>query len=234
MPSNFKDVRDFHVKYKLPFDFPPMLITLMPPEVFGFRHKFLLEEHLEFVEATRTKSLVKAVDSLIDFVYVAFGTVLFMGAGEHSVHADFPFPDFERTKARASQFGLLAGAAPRPTLLEEKTLELISGRMGNEVHLFELSHGLETLNSIPLSLAALWNAAWQAYYGAALMGVNAECWAACWGHVHQKNMEKVRADESGSNSVRKSSWDVVKPEGWTPPDPLIKVELERWTISNVR
>lgn len=35
--------------------------------------------------------------------------------------------------------------------------------------------------------------------------------------VHEANMKKVRA-ERASDSKRGSAYDVVKPEGWTPPD----------------
>lgn len=38
-----------------------------------------------------------------------------------------------------------------------------------------------------------------------------------WARVQEKNMQKVRV-ESPDQSKRKSKYDVVKPEGWTPPD----------------
>lgn len=38
-----------------------------------------------------------------------------------------------------------------------------------------------------------------------------------WRRVHSKNMEKVRAEKPG-DSKRGTTYDVVKPEGWTPPD----------------
>lgn len=38
-----------------------------------------------------------------------------------------------------------------------------------------------------------------------------------WRRVHEKNMQKVRA-EKASDSKRGSTFDVVKPPGWTPPD----------------
>jgi predicted HAD superfamily Cof-like phosphohydrolase len=37
-----------------------------------------------------------------------------------------------------------------------------------------------------------------------------------WRRVHEKNMIKVRAERAG-DSKRGSTFDVVKPEGWTPP-----------------
>lgn len=38
-----------------------------------------------------------------------------------------------------------------------------------------------------------------------------------WRRVHAANMQKVRANKL-SDSKRGSLYDVVKPEGWTPPD----------------
>lgn len=43
-------------------------------------------------------------------------------------------------------------------------------------------------------------------------------WQDGWTLVQQANMSKVRARADGSDSKRGSSWDVVKPEGWRPPD----------------
>lgn len=41
---------------------------------------------------------------------------------------------------------------------------------------------------------------------------------AAWRRVHEANMAKVRAKADGSDSKRGSGFDIVKPEGWTPPD----------------
>lgn len=43
-------------------------------------------------------------------------------------------------------------------------------------------------------------------------------WQRGWNLVQAANMAKVRAQADGSDSVRESSFDVVKPEGWTAPD----------------
>jgi predicted HAD superfamily Cof-like phosphohydrolase len=39
-----------------------------------------------------------------------------------------------------------------------------------------------------------------------------------WRRVHFANMNKVRASQDGSDSKRGSSYDVIKPPGWRPPD----------------
>jgi len=38
-----------------------------------------------------------------------------------------------------------------------------------------------------------------------------------WRRVHWANMLKQRAKPDGSDSKRKSSWDVIKPDGWVHP-----------------
>ncbi len=43
-------------------------------------------------------------------------------------------------------------------------------------------------------------------------------WPQLFAEVQRANMSKERAKNDGSNSARKSSLDVIKPAGWTPPD----------------
>lgn len=43
-------------------------------------------------------------------------------------------------------------------------------------------------------------------------------WQEGWNAVQAANISKVRAAKDGSDSKRGSSFDVVKPEGWTAPD----------------
>ena len=43
-------------------------------------------------------------------------------------------------------------------------------------------------------------------------------WQKGWDLVQKANMSKVRAQPDGSDSLRGSSFDVVKPEGWRPPN----------------
>lgn len=53
-------------------------------------------------------------------------------------------------------------------------------------------------------------------------------WQEGWNAVQAANMTKVRANENGSNSTRKSKFDVVKPEGWQPPDIAGILEDHGW------
>jgi predicted HAD superfamily Cof-like phosphohydrolase len=67
----FKDVQDFHLKFKIPTPDKP---TPLAPDVFEFRLKFLMEELEEFVIASETNNQEEVFDGLIDLVYVALGT----------------------------------------------------------------------------------------------------------------------------------------------------------------
>src|SRR5574337_947878 len=89
-------VQMFHLKFGLPDGNADTLITgtAEGAEAAEYRVKFLQEELDELVEAINDGDRVKAFDALIDLVYVAHGTALFMGvspgkwaAGMEAVHA---------------------------------------------------------------------------------------------------------------------------------------------------
>jgi predicted HAD superfamily Cof-like phosphohydrolase len=61
---------------------------------------------------------------------------------------------------------------------------------------------------------ALMDEAYVTYGFAHLLGYP---WAAGWEAVQRANMAKERATKTTSTE-RGGTWDVVKPEGWTPPD----------------
>lgn len=60
---------------------------ILAADLFEFRRKFLEEELKEFVDAHGKGDVVKAIDSLIDLVYVAHGTALLMGVTPHQWNA---------------------------------------------------------------------------------------------------------------------------------------------------
>lgn len=55
-------------------------------------------------------------------------------------------------------------------------------------------------------------------------------WQEGWEAVQKANMAKVRAAADGSDSKRGSSFDVVKPEGWTAPDIKAVLNKHGWAI----
>lgn len=75
--AGFQDVRDFHDKFNVPMAAKP---TLLEGETYNFRLGFMQEELQEFVQAHYDGDLATAYDSLIDLVYVAYGTAQMMGA----------------------------------------------------------------------------------------------------------------------------------------------------------
>lgn len=52
--------------------------------------------------------------------------------------------------------------------------------------------------------------------GTAYLQFGADVFNEAWDRVHGKNMQKVRALRAG-DSKRGSTYDVIKPAGWTPP-----------------
>lgn len=75
----YSDVQDFHDKFRVPT--PPRL-TLLDAETLEFRRKFLQEELDELIKAHEEGSIADAVDSMIDLIYVAVGTLDMMGLSE--------------------------------------------------------------------------------------------------------------------------------------------------------
>ena len=73
----YDDVAEFHLKV-LGVEHPTH-ITLQDREWIMERFRFLNEEANEFLEASLESDLVKAVDGLLDTVYVALGTLYFLG-----------------------------------------------------------------------------------------------------------------------------------------------------------
>lgn len=74
--SGFQDVRDFHDKFGVPLAAKPQFLD---DEAYNFRLGFMKEELQEFVDSTYHGDLPTAFDSLIDLVYVAYGTAQMMG-----------------------------------------------------------------------------------------------------------------------------------------------------------
>lgn len=75
----------FHMKFDLPVGGTNLLFNESgeTSEAFRFRVEFLKEELQEFVDAAHVGDRVKALDALVDLVYVALGTSLFMGVHAH-------------------------------------------------------------------------------------------------------------------------------------------------------
>jgi predicted HAD superfamily Cof-like phosphohydrolase len=70
--TNFvQDIIDFHKKFGLNYDGPP---RELPDLLSEFRMKFMQEELDEYCEGEDMHDKEKMLDSLVDLLYVAFGT----------------------------------------------------------------------------------------------------------------------------------------------------------------
>lgn len=55
-------------------------------------------------------------------------------------------------------------------------------------------------------------------------------WRDGWALVQLHNMRKHRAAKDGSDSKRGTQYDVVKPEGWVPPDITDLLKRAGWNV----
>lgn len=77
---------------------------------------------------------------------------------------------------------------------------------------------------LPGAADALVDLVYVAMGTAILMGLP---WQDLWNEVQRKNMEKMRASDA-TRSKRHSALDVIKPEGWTPPDHTEALKRYGW------
>lgn len=77
MSTNFDDVKAFHEKFGVPVGSSPH--RFYSKEDFLFRYGFMSEELFEFLTAHERDDLPGMADALIDLVYVAMGTAVWLG-----------------------------------------------------------------------------------------------------------------------------------------------------------
>lgn len=118
MHDGYDDVLDFHRKFNAPIRERPQLLER---DEYNFRVKFLQEELDEFRDAHERGDLAGAFDSLLDIVYVAFGTSAMMGLPWHAGWNEVQRANME--KMSAADLCLLLG----------KSLEEIGARHPTDV-----------------------------------------------------------------------------------------------------
>jgi predicted HAD superfamily Cof-like phosphohydrolase len=89
----------------------------------------------------------------------------------------------------------------------------------------ELKEALETKDHVK-AFDALLDLAYVTYGTALFMGVDPQQWHAGMAAVHRANMAKERATKP-SESKRGTTFDVVKPLGWTAPEKALE-EILAW------
>lgn len=99
----------------------------------------------------------------------------------------------------------------RPTLLGPRTADFRTRCLLEEVEEFRVACESGDMHGAADALVDL---VYFAHGTAVMMGLP---WGDLWDEVQRANMSKVRA-ASAAESKRGSGLDVVKPNGWTPPD----------------
>jgi predicted HAD superfamily Cof-like phosphohydrolase len=214
---DFFDVLTFHEKFLLPCGVLPKPMT---QPMIDFRVPFLYEELDEFGQAHAEKNLVQAADALLDLVYVACGTALFIGISERQRAL---WPQYSDVLWATKETGFIVPA--KPAFMPEGVHRHFAAALRSRINLFVMSHQAaidNELNAIEISLLNLRLLCHACHVAASLMGVP---WVECWAHVQEANMAKRRAARDGSDSKRGTPWDVVKPEEWSAPDAKIAETL---------
>ena len=101
--------------------------------------------------------------------------------------------------------------AIEPSFLDSKAFAFRANFMGEELNEFCQAHAKKDMHGCADALVDL---AYVLHGTALMMGIP---WCQIWNEVQRANMAKMRA-VSKTQSKRKSSLDVVKPEGWRGPD----------------
>ncbi len=78
----YEDVAEFNHKFNLPM---PNKVTPLDKKTMEYRLGFLAEELSETIEAAEKGDMSGIADGLVDLVYVAIGTAIFMGLPWHEL-----------------------------------------------------------------------------------------------------------------------------------------------------
>lgn len=223
MQKEFNDVLAFHQKFMLPRGQHPCVLD---KDQLDFRVGFLNEELAEFQEAHRLGDMVEAVDGLLDLVYVACGTALFVGTP--AVKSDNGgWPTFNDIAMGGDPL-VVPNMDGIPKLLRPAVLNTVASGIQSKLdefinfHQYALDDVHEPGMPLAAALESLGGICTWAYRAADMMCVP---WYRCWHHVQTANMSKIRAARDGSDSKRGSGWDVVKPPKFLPPNGYIRGEL---------
>jgi predicted HAD superfamily Cof-like phosphohydrolase len=129
--------------------------------------------------------------------------------GAYPRHPDRKLLEF-RLKFLLEEVLEFAGAAGYQVFVDP-THDRKTGEVTNEVQITQVRNEVDHAGMFD----ALIDEVYVAMGTAHLLGYP---WQVGWNAVQTANMQKVRAAKDGSDSKRGSSFDVVKPEGWTAPD----------------
>lgn len=233
MQTNFRDVVDFQRKFEIPMPESPTLVDM---DMGQFRLRFLTEELDETVSCHLAKDMPGFFDGLLDLYYVVAGTAAIFGFPYEQHFFQFAKNRLESlphspgfvtgTTAEYSWAWIYARAKYRDVPKEPRwPHELSMGRI-----LEKLSKLIDDVGDAYLEEdldRMAWNLAELGFYTMVVSAVCGLPWEEGWNEVQTKNMSKVRALRH-EDSKRGSTYDVVKPEGWTPPDIAAILRRRGW------
>lgn len=211
-----QDVKRFHDKFGL---VTPSSFTRLEDSLHKFRTGFFVEELQEYDDAVQAKDLSTALDSLIDLIYIISGASLLHGIEANELYAAGAIVDDFFDDSSVLREGLTDEEPTKIALPEEYPSNMFVGMMTAYIEAYNKVHeddelDIETRHQyVKFILAAMFNSTIMAAY---YCGCTDDLWNELWDDVQRANMSKVRA-EKASDSKRGSTWDVVKPAGWVPP-----------------
>lgn len=206
----FEDVKKFQTKFSVPM---PDHQSVLNDEAYNFRVGFLREEQKEFVDSHFKKDFEGCIDALLDEVYVACGTSLMMGVDEIAWGEAYNYVLDNEKSTSILDAGKLPKSGQLSFLTDEeynKAVSLLELNLNNFIHF----HYYGKIEGSTNAMAAIVSTCYSIAYH---MGIDWATWRELWDDVQRANMTKVRAT-SASQSKRKTSLDVIKPEGWVGPN----------------
>lgn len=199
MKREFDLVGEFHEKFGMPVATAKTRVSpeKIPLKQFLFRFGFHMEELLEFWSGYESRTYVDMADAIIDEAYVILGTAHFCGI----YLPDYEFHDSERAKLSHVSFADVIGdlydtmVSAQHDIYDAYMAKMYShDRMGAA-----LARAYDSVRLASLRLGLPWHDLFD--------------------EVQRANITKERATGTDDpRSKRGSAWDIVKPEGWTPPD----------------
>lgn len=204
------DIRDFHEKFEIA-DGPESYLERHA----GMRQIALLEELNELSTAFAAGNLVNYLDALVDLDYFAIGTIFLLGQQDVMRQEQAAVRIIYHLSKDAHRGHTLS--APQPPLPSQYVFLLgnIYANLGVAFHSVMMAgRGGDPLQYFTKAAQALVEVHRTIVDHAHLCGLD---FAEAWDRVHAANMKKKRASKP-SDSKRGSKYDVIKPEGWAPPD----------------
>lgn len=196
MKELFDDMREFYDHFGFAYPVGP---AHLPRKLAEFRRQFLLEEFIEWEGGVKAGDLVAQLDGLVDICYIAIGSAVFHGF-EHRAWSLMPLHvPFSTLPILQPPRVLTPEEAPKISSVLEEPIVNYYGAVVRETE-EGLHYARESLHEIAFRTIAV----------ARRQGLD---FLEAWRRVHAANLMKKRGPTS-----RDDLYDLVKPEGWTPPD----------------